>query len=55
MGMGGWQAGLFFDLTGSYTVSFAIAAFAAMATLTMVVSLQFYLKRHYIALAANSG
>jgi hypothetical protein len=30
MGLGGWQGGYFYDLTGTYTWSFAAAALAGM-------------------------
>lgn len=53
-GVGGWQGGIFFDLNGSYTQSFANAAFAAMASLTLLGLLYFYLRRHNTALVANS-
>ena len=54
MGVGGWQGGIFFDLNGSYTQSFANAAFAAMTTLILLVLLYAYLQRHNTALAVNS-
>jgi len=44
MGLGGYQAGFFFDLTGSYTLSFANAVLAGLINLAIVGSL-----RHYVA------
>ena len=38
-GLGGYQGGLFFDLTGGYTVSFANAAAAGVVNLALVGSL----------------
>jgi MFS family permease len=38
-GLGGYQGGLFFDLTGAYTVSFANAALAGIVNLVIVGSL----------------
>lgn len=35
-GLGGYQGGLFYDLTGAYALSFANAAFAGMANLLIV-------------------
>ncbi len=44
MGIGGWQGGFFFDLTGSYTVSFANAAIAGLVNLAILASLYFHIK-----------
>ena len=35
-GVGGWQGGFFFDLTGLYTWSYANAAFAGIANLILI-------------------
>jgi MFS family permease len=45
MGVGAWQAGWFFDHTGSYTVSFANAAGAGIVNLILVGSLWLYVSR----------
>jgi MFS family permease len=42
MGLGGYQGGYFFDLTGSYTVSYANAAFAGIINMAIVGSLVYY-------------
>lgn len=42
MGLGGFQAGYFFDLTGSYTTSYANAAFAGVINLTILTALFAY-------------
>ena len=44
-GLGGYQGGLFYDLTGGYDVSFANAAFAGVLNLVVVGSLFLTLKR----------
>ena len=38
-GLGGWQGGFFFDLTGAYTWTYANAAFAGITNLIIVGSL----------------
>jgi MFS family permease len=45
MGLGGYQGGYFFDLTGSYTVSYANAAFAGIINMVIVGSLVYYTAR----------
>jgi MFS family permease len=50
-GLGGWQGGLFYDLTQSYGVSFANAAFAGMVNLAIVGSILLVLRRRERALA----
>lgn len=42
MGLGGYQGGYFFDLTGGYTVSYANAAFAGIVNMVIVGSLVYY-------------
>ncbi len=42
MGLGGYQGGYFFDLTGSYAVSYANAAFAGIINMVIVGSLVYY-------------
>ncbi|TDI57994.1 MAG: MFS transporter, partial [Alphaproteobacteria bacterium] len=44
-GLGGYQGGLFFDLTGTYTVSFANAALAGVLNLLIVGTLFVTIKR----------
>lgn len=44
-GLGGYQGGLCFDLTGAYTLSFANAAFAGMLNLILVGSLFLTVRR----------
>ena len=50
-GLGGWQGGLFYDLTGGYGLSFANAAFAGAVNLAIVGSLFLALQRRRQALA----
>lgn len=45
MGLGGWQGGFFFDLTGTYTVSYANAALAGVVNLIILGMLTFRVKR----------
>ncbi len=45
MGLGGWQAGFFFDVTGDYTVSFANAAVAGVINLLILYSLKCHIAR----------
>ena len=45
MGIGGYQAGLFFDLSGSYVVSYANAAIVGAINLMIVGALYFYIVR----------
>ncbi|MBT3350466.1 MAG: MFS transporter [Nitrospinaceae bacterium] len=45
MGIGGWQGGFFFDLTGAYTVSFGVAALAGVINLSILYSLKRYFER----------
>ncbi|MBV1867510.1 MAG: MFS transporter [Marinosulfonomonas sp.] len=44
-GLGGWQGGLFFDLTGDYTWTFANAAIAGVVNLAIVSALWIAVKR----------
>jgi MFS family permease len=53
MGLGGWQGGYFYDLTGTYTWSFAAAALAGIANLGIVGSLWLYLTRRQSGLQAQ--
>ena len=43
MGLGGWQGGYFFDLTGDYQLSFANAVVAGAVNLAILSTLHFYL------------
>ena len=49
MGLGGYQGGLFFDLSGAYTISYANAAASGVVNLIIVASLYFFV-RHKTAL-----
>jgi MFS family permease len=51
-GLGGFQGGLFFDITGDYTVSFAIAALAGAANLVLLGALFTTVRRRRTALPA---
>lgn len=44
MGLGGAQGGFLFDLTGAYTLPFAVSAAAGLMNLGIVASLYFYLR-----------
>jgi len=46
MGLGGYQGGLCYDLTGSYDASFASAAFAGFANLLVLAALTVHLRWH---------
>lgn len=46
-GIGGYQGGFFFDQTGDYTRSFAIAALAGVLNLIIVSSLYFTINRRF--------
>jgi len=48
-GLGGYQGGLFFDLTGNYTISFANAALAGVLNLLIMGSLFVAIKRRTTA------
>ncbi len=48
-GLGGYQGGLFFDVTGAYTVSFANAALAGVINLIIVGSLFLTIRRQTAA------
>jgi MFS family permease len=50
MGLGGYQGGLFFDLTGDYTVSYANAALAGVVNLIILGSLLLYVTRKQAAI-----
>ena len=50
-GIGGYQGGLFFDLTGTYTLSFANAALVGLLNLIIVGSLFVTIKRQGVARA----
>ncbi len=45
MGLGGWQAGFFFDVTGAYTVSFANSVAAGTINLLILYSLKRHIAR----------
>ncbi len=50
-GLGGFQGGYLFDLTGSYTMSFATAAFAGLLNLLVVGALLLTVRRRAIRVA----
>jgi MFS family permease len=50
-GVGGYQGGFFFDLTGNYTISYANAAFAGIINLIIVASLFVTINRRRSGLA----
>jgi MFS family permease len=54
-GIGGYEGGLFFDLTGAYNVSFAIAALAGMINLIIVGSLYLTLRRRTASMMSASA
>ena len=54
MGLGGYQGGYCYDLTGSYTASFASAAFAGAANLLVLSALAVHLRWHAHISAAIS-
>jgi MFS family permease len=49
MGLGGYQAGYCFDLTGDYAASFANAAYAGLANLAILAGLALHLRLHAAA------
>jgi MFS family permease len=51
-GLGGFQGGYFFDLTGGYTLGFANAALAGMANLLLLGTLLLTIRRRAALLAA---
>ena len=50
-GLGGYQGGLFFDLTGDYTLSYAIAAAAGIINIIILAALYLYSTRKKAARA----
>jgi MFS family permease len=50
-GLGGFQGGFFFDLTGNYTVSFANAAFAGMLNVMLLSALFLTVRRRIATMA----
>jgi MFS family permease len=50
--IGGFQGGIFFDLTGGYTIAYANAALAGVINLIIVGSLYFTIARRRLAPAA---
>ena len=55
MGLGGWQGGFFFDLTGGYTVPYAVAALAGVVNLMILESLRRYLRQRDFRLQAQTA
>lgn len=45
MGLGGYQGGYLFDLTGDYTLAFAVAAIAGVVNLVILSALQLHISR----------
>ena len=54
-GLGGYQAGLFFDLTGAYNLSFANAAAAGVINLMIVGSLYLVTRQRSVHLASTAN
>jgi MFS family permease len=54
-GIGGYQAGLLFDLTGTYSLGFAFAALAGAINLLIVGSLYLTVKRRAIASVSSAA
>ena len=52
MGLGGWLGGFFYDLTGGYGVSFALAALAGVCNLAILFGFRLHLARQQAAPAA---
>ena len=48
-GIGGWQGGFLFDLTGGYTVSYAVAATAGVLNLLVMMTLVMRIRRQRAA------
>jgi MFS family permease len=55
MGLGGWQGGFFFDLTGTYTVSYANAALAGVVNLIILGFLRRYIMHRSLRLQAQTA
>lgn len=55
MGLGGWQAGLFYDLTGGYTVSYANAAGSGLVNLVLIGTLFLLVARRSARLVAAAA
>jgi len=56
MGLGGFQGGLFFDLTGNYSLAFANAGLAGLVNLAILAGLWLTLRRRALpALAAEAA
>ena len=55
MGLGGYQGGFFFDLTGNYTYSYANSAPAGIVNLMIVGSLMLRINRKQAALLTEFG
>ena len=46
MGLGGWQGGLLFDLTGSYYWSFSIGSIAGVINLLIIYLFRTYIRQN---------
>jgi hypothetical protein len=44
MGLGGYQAGYFFDVSGAYIISYATAAAMGMVNMVVVGALYFFVR-----------
>ncbi len=51
-GLGGWQGGYFFDVTGAYNWSYANAAFAGVANLVLISALWIATRQKRLQLSA---
>ena len=52
-GLGGWQGGYFFDVTGAYIWSYANAAFAGIVNLVIVGALWATIRRRMVLVAVQ--
>lgn len=55
MGLGGYQGGFFFDLSGAYVISYANAAAAGVVNLIIVGSLYSFVRRKTVSLERTTG
>ncbi|MCK5088678.1 MAG: MFS transporter, partial [Hyphomicrobiaceae bacterium] len=55
MGLGGYQGGYFFDLSGSYVIPYAIAVAAGVINLVIVASLFFYSRQKSAVLEQSAA
>jgi hypothetical protein len=53
--LGGYQGGLFYDLTGSYTVPFGNAALAGVFNLAVLATLFLTIRRRRLKIPVTAG